>query len=112
MNKLPKRPIDVKDVVWSHIGKDELDAAAELVWNETRNVGHVWATNDGSRQPYHVQSSSAQHAAQRAVLAVLGTTVPKMLRERAKSEQSDGASVDDVYYLIDLADDLEDEHGI
>jgi len=106
VNKIPKRPIDVKDVVWSHIGKDELDRAAELVWNETRDVGHVWTTNDGARQPYHVQSSSAQYAAQRAVLSILGTTIPAMLRERARDYPETGDN------LTDLAEELEEEHGV
>lgn len=110
MTKRVQRPIDVKDVIWSHIGKDELDKAAELVWNETRDIGHVWTTNEGARQPYHIQSSSAQHAAQRAVLAILGTTVPAMLRARAKEVYPQGSV--EKQALCDLAEELEEEHGV
>jgi hypothetical protein len=97
-----QRPIDVQDMPWSHIGKDELDKAAERVWNSLRPAtGNLW--------PYHLASSAEQLAAQQSVLSILGTTVPKMLRQRAKELKADGVDVD---HLVQLAEELEEEHGV
>lgn len=109
--KKAQRPIDVKDMPWSLIGKDALDAAAGQVWNLLRDAGQMHNASGGDMGPYHVQSSASQDAAQRAVLAVLGSAVPKMLRQRAKGLKADGASVGEVDSLLDLAEELEDEHG-
>lgn len=113
MAKRKQRPIDAKDMVWSHIGRDELDKSAELVFNTMRDSNVLWdCVLDQHPSPYHLQTSATQEPFQRAVLEILGTTVPAMLRERAKLVKSDGGSADDVYYLLDLADDLEEEHGV
>jgi hypothetical protein len=56
-----------------------------------------------------VQPSGTQEVFQRAVLALLGTTVPAMLRERAKELKSDGIDVD---HLVQLAEELQGEHGV
>ena len=110
--KKAQRPIDVKDTLWSHIGKDALDAAAERLWNFMRENAIVWDfTRDEIELPYHLQDSHVQEAVQRAVLDVLGSAVPKMLRQRAKGLKADGASVGEVDSLLDLAEELEDEHG-
>jgi hypothetical protein len=105
--KRKQRPIDVKDVVWSHIGKDELDKAAETMWEVLRNGDVIFEYGSiNAAYPYHILSSPEQEIVQRAVLAILGTTVPAMLRERARNYPETGDN------LTDLADDLEDEHGI
>jgi hypothetical protein len=105
-----QRPIDAKDVIWSHIGKDELDKAAELVFNTLRDSDVLWdCVFDQQVDPYHVQPSGTQEVFQRAVLALLGTTVPAMLRERAKELKSDGIDVD---HLVQLAEELQGEHGV
>lgn len=110
--KKAQRPIDVKDTLWSHIGKDALDAAAEASWEVMRNHGLVWnCVEDEEMPPYHVISTREQTAVQRVVLSVLGSAVPKMLRQRAKGLKADGASVGEVDSLLDLAEELEDEHG-
>jgi hypothetical protein len=106
---LPKRttrPIDVKDVPWSHIGKDELDKAAETLWEALR-IGDGICTI--AEPAYHVQSSATQDTVQRAVLALLGNTVPNLLRDRASAfpYTSDESTV-----LRELADELEEEHGV
>lgn len=98
-----QRPIDVQDMPWSHIGKDELDKAAERLWDDIRPLRF---TEGMVQYPYHLASSADQGTVQRAVLALLGTTVPKMLRQRAK----DYAEHD--YVLIDLAEELGEEHGV
>lgn len=105
--KKAQRPIDVKDTLWSHIGKDALDAAAEHLWdNVLRGPG---------KPPYHVLTfaldGTDQEILQQSVLDVLGFAVPAMLRQRAKGLKADGASVGEVDSLLDLAEELEDEHG-
>jgi hypothetical protein len=105
MKKTPKRaqrPIDVQDMPWSHMGKDALDGAAERVWNLLRHA------IDADIEPYHIAPPHERDAAQRAVLDVIGHAVPAILRERAKTLKADG---EDVYYLVDIADELETEHG-
>lgn len=112
MAKKAQRPIDVKDTLWSHLGKDALDAAAERVWEVLRHVNPT--RNDPFDQdfgPYHVQLSETQTAAQAAVLSVLGNAVPAMLRQRAKEMRANGASADEYDALLDLASELEAEHG-
>lgn len=109
MAKKAQRPIDVQDMPWSHVGKDALDAAAERVWNEVRGVNPVNTDPfDQDFGPYHVQLSETQYAAQKAVLVVLGHAVPALLRQRAKELKADGIDVD---CLVELADELEEEHG-
>lgn len=108
--KKAQRPIDVKDTLWSHIGKDALDAAAGQVWNLLRDAGQMHNASGGDMGPYHVQSSASQDAAQRAVLAVLGSAVPKMLRERAKSYRGEPEYAELYEQLRELADDIENEH--
>ena len=104
--KSPKRPIDAKDMPWSYIGKDELDKAAEHLWEFMRANAIVWDDIDhGRERPYHLISSGRQEKVQRAVLSVLGATVPAMLRERAKDYPETGDN------LTDLADELEELHG-
>lgn len=103
-SKKAKRPVDVKDTLWSHIGKDALDAAAEHLWdNVLRGPG---------KPPYHALTyaldGTDQEILQQSVLDVLGFAVPAMLRQRAKELKADGIDVD---HLIELADELEDEHG-
>lgn len=107
--KPPKRPIDAKDMPWSYIGKDELDAAAEHLWEFMRANAIVWDDIDhGRERPYHLISTGRQEKVQRAVLSVLGTTVPALLRQRAKE-----ISIHDVgkTALKELADELENDHG-
>lgn len=104
MKKKAQRPIDVKDTLWSHIGKDALDAAAERLWNGVlRGPG---------KAPYHVLNyaldGTDQEILQQSVLNVLGFAVPALLRQRAKELKADGIDVD---HLIELADELEAEHG-
>lgn len=106
--KLPKKPIDAKDMPWSYIGKDELDKSAEHLWEFMRAEAIVWDDIDhGRERPYHLISSGRQEKVQRAILSVLGNTVPAMLRQHAK----------DVYDMSgpeafrQLANDLEEEHG-
>lgn len=110
--KSPKRPIDVQDMPWSHVGKDTLDAAAERVWNEVRGVNPVNTDPfDQDFGPYHVQLSETQYAAQKAVLVVLGHAVPALLRQRAKELKANGASVEEIDALRDLAEELENDHS-
>jgi hypothetical protein len=112
MSKRKQRPIDVKDVVWSHIGKDELDKAAELLWNTMESGEVLWEYGGiQSQGHYHIQDSATQDTAQRAVLAILGTTVPAMLRDQAKVIKANGGNTSDAYYLVGLAEELEEEHG-
>jgi hypothetical protein len=109
MTKPPKRPIEAQDMPWSYIGKDALDEAAERVWNMLADEHTQLAVSfDGHADPYHLALSTSQAVVQRAVLDVLGTTVPAMLRQRAKELKADGIDVDN---LIDLADELEGDHG-
>lgn len=112
MAKKAQRPIDVQDMPWSHLGKDALDAAAERVWNEVRGVNPTRDDPfDQDFGPYHVQLSETQYAAQQAILVVLGHAVPALLRERAKDMRRNGASADEYEALLELADELEVEHG-
>ena len=111
MTKLPKRPIDAQDMPWSYIGKDELDAAAALVWNTMRDEIFDPAMDGPGADPYHVQPSEQQETAQRAVLSILGTTVPALLRKRAKEIGRNGATIAERDELYDLADELEAEHN-
>lgn len=99
--KPPKRPIDAQDMPWSYIGKDALDAAAERLWNN-------YIPRDAAELPYHLQRSQEQEIVQRGVINILGTTVPALLRQRAKELGSDlvGKTA-----LRDLADELEHGHG-
>lgn len=104
MPRKAQRPIDVQDMPWSHIGKDALDAAAEHLWNNVlRGPG---------KPPYHVLTyaldGTDQEILQQSVLDVLGFAVPAMLRQRAKELKADGIDVD---CLVELADELEEEHG-
>lgn len=101
MVKRKQRPIDVKDVMWSHFGKDELDKAAETL-RDVLCEGDVLK----NPEPYHIVCSLDQETMQRAVLAILGTTVPAMLRERARDYPETGDN------LTDLAEELEEEHGV
>lgn len=112
MAKKAQRPIDVKALPWSHIGKDALDAAAERLWN-TLDSEHLWLAYafDGHAGPYHLASSASQAVVQRAVLDQLGTTVPALLRQRAKELRRNGAKAEEYAELLDLADELEEEHG-
>lgn len=112
MTKPPKRPIDAKDMPWSYIGKDELDKAAELAFNHMRDSDILWdCVLDQHPSPYHTQGSETQEVFQRAILSVLGTTVPALLRQRAKELKSNGASVDEIDALRDLAEELENDHS-
>lgn len=102
--KKAQRPIDVQDMPWSHVGKDALDAAAEHLWNNVlRSPG---------KPPYHTLTfaldGTDQEILQQSVLDVLGFAVPAMLRQRAKELKKDGIDVD---HLIELADELEGDHG-
>jgi len=110
MTKQPQRPIDVKDMPWSHMGKDVLDEAAERVWNVLRDGTAIEAAL-GCGDPYHVLHSSAQTSVQRAVIDLFGHAVPAMLRQRAKEMRRNGANADEYTALLDLADELEAEHG-
>lgn len=100
--KPPKRPIDAQDMPWSYIGKDALDKAAERAWHRLRVDGEP---------PYHLLSSGAQTAVQYAVLDMIGTTVPALLRQRAKEMKANGASVEEVDGLIEFAYELQYDHG-
>lgn len=106
MMKKAQRPIDVKDMLWSVLGKDALDAAAEASWEAIRHDPErdTWV-QDGYTDPYHLIPSGTQAHVQRAVLAVLVSTVPGMLRERAKDYPETGDC------LTDLADEIEGAHG-
>lgn len=107
MAKKRTRPIDVKDTLWSHIGKDALDAAAEHLWNNVLRGPQA--------QPYHALvyalDGTDQEILQQSVLDVFGFAVPAMLRQRAAELKKDGASVDEIDVLRDLADELEADHG-
>lgn len=94
------------------MGKDALDAAAERLWN-TLDSEHLWlaCAFDGHAGPYHLASSASQAVVQRAVLDVLGNAVPAMLRQRAKELKALGASSDEYVELLDLAEELENDHG-
>jgi hypothetical protein len=106
------RPIDVKDTLWSYIGKDALDAAAEGAWEVMRSRNIVWNCADDTEEgPYHIQSTPTQDSVQRLVLHVLGTTAVVLLRQRAKELRRNGASADEYTALLDLADELEGDHG-
>lgn len=110
MAKRRQRPIDVKDVVWSHIGKDELDKAAESVWEALRNGGVIFEYGSiNEAYPYHVLSSNDQATVQRAVITVLGTTVPTLLRDFIDYEDM---PKDAKRALRELAEELEEEHGV
>ena len=112
MPKQPQKLAEHKDMPWSHLGKDALDAAAERVWNILRDEHMQLAiTFDGHADPYHLASSASQAVVQRAVIDLFGHAVPRLMREYAKAHRADGASEDDMYYLLDLADELEAEHG-
>lgn len=104
MAKKTQRPIDVQDAPWSHMGKDALDAAAERLWNEVlRGPG---------KPPYHLLTFALDgtdpEILQQSVLNVLGFAVPAILRQRAKELKADGIDVDN---LVELADEIEEEHG-
>ena len=110
MAKRKQRPIDVQDMPWSYMGKDALDATAERVWNLLRNEHlQLAVTFDAHTDPYHLASSASQSVVQRAVLDVLGFAVPALLRQRADELKADGIDVD---HLLQLAEDLEEEHGV
>lgn len=110
MKRKAQRPIDVQDMQWSHMGKDALDEAAERVWNLLRDEHQQLAVAfDAHTDPYHLASSASQSVVQRAVLDVLGHAVPALLRARAKELKADGIDVDQ---LVELADELEEEHGV
>jgi hypothetical protein len=102
----------MKDMPWSHIGKDELDKAAELVFNRLRDASVPWdCVFDAHSVPYHLQSSDVQAAVQQCVVALLGTTVPTLLLAEAKRIRDNGADPGSYAALTDLAYDLETEHG-
>lgn len=103
-----KRPIDIKALPWSHIGKDALDAAAERMWRTLRADAGVLHAD---AEPYHLLWSDTQTTVQHAVLEQLGTTVPVLLRQRAKELKRNGAASGEYAELLDLADELEEEHG-
>lgn len=110
--KPPKRPIDAQDMPWSYIGKDELDKSAEHLWEFMRAEAIVWDDIDhGPERPYHVISSGRQEKVQRAVLSVLGTTVPDMLLKRAEVLKGSGFSDDETWALRDMATELKARHG-
>lgn len=107
MAKKAQRPVDLKDMPWSYIGKDALDAAAEHLWNNVlRGPG---------KPPYHTLTfaldGTDQEILQQSVLDVLGFAVPGMLRQRAKEVKKNGASTEYADALFDLADELEADHG-
>lgn len=107
-NKGPKRPIDAKDMPWSELGKDALDAAAEALWEHLRATNVVWDDIDhGPERPYHVQPSGRQYKVQQAVLIVIGQAVPALLRDQT-SLYPKGS--DTYHALRELADEIEDEH--
>ena len=110
--KKAQRPVDLKSMPWSYIGKDALDAAAERLWNFMRENAIVWDfARDAVELPYHLQDSHVQEAVQRAVIDVLGSAVPKMLREHAKEAKKSGASTEYADALFDLADELDAAHS-
>ena len=111
--KQPERPIDKKDMHWSYLGKDALDAAAERAWEVMRNYGLVWnCVDDKEMEPYHVLPTREQHAVQKVVLALFGTDVPTLLRRRANEIYSDRKhEKPELWPLEDLADELEEHHG-
>lgn len=110
--KKAQRPVDVKDMPWSYMGKDALDAAAERAWERLRHDNVVWNCVDDEPMPhYHVISSREQETVQRVVLDVMGNAVPAMLRQRAKEVKKNGASTEYADALFDLADELEADHG-
>lgn len=112
MAKKAQRPVDVKDMPWSYIGKDALDAAAERLWNFMRESAIVWDfARDAIELPYHLQDTHVQEAVQRAVLDQLGSTTAALLRQRAKDVKNNGASTEYADALFDLADELEADHG-
>ena len=104
MAKKVQRPIDLKSMPWSYIGKDALDAAAERLWND-------FVLRGAAELPYHLQGSQEQELVQRAVLDVLGNVVPAMLRERAKSYRGDPEYGELYEQLRELADEIESDHG-
>lgn len=104
MAKKAQRPVDLKDMPWSYMGKDALDAAAERLWND-------FVPRGTPELPYHLQHSQVQELMQRAVLDVMGNAVPALLRQRAKELKADGDGDNVVWYLNDLADELENDHG-
>lgn len=107
-----QRPVDLKDMPWSHIGKDALDAAAERAWETLRHDSVVWnCVDDEEMPPYHVTSSREQLTVQRVVLDVIGKAVPGLLRERAKSYRGDPEYGELYAQLRELADEIEGEHG-
>lgn len=109
VKKKAQRPVDLKDMPWSYIGKEALDAAAERLWNALDDEHVQLAVSfDGHAGPYHLASSASQAVVQRAVLDVLGNAVPALLRQRAKELKADGI---DVEHMTDLADELEGDHG-
>ena len=109
MAKKAQRPVDLKDMPWSYIGKDALDEAAERAWEAIRHDPErdTWV-QDGYTDPYHLLPSGTQELMQRAVLDVIGNAVPAMIRQRAKDypKGSDAADA-----LRDLADELGTNHG-
>ena len=112
MSKPPKRPIDAKDMPQSYLGKDGLDKAAEQLWEFMRETNIVWDDIDhGPERPYHMISSGRQEKVQRAVLSVLGNTVPTLLRDYAKEMKSDGFTKAEYDPMRTLADELENDHG-
>lgn len=105
--KKAQRPVDVKDMPWSYMGKDALDAAAEHLWNNVlRGPG---------KPPYHTLTfaldGTDQEILQQSVLDVLGFAVPAMLRQRAKEVKKNGASTEYADALFDLADELDAAHS-
>ena len=104
MNKPPKRPIDAQDMPWSYIGKDALDKSAEQLWELIRE------RTDADIYPYS-WGSEQQETAQRAVLLMLGTTVPDMLLKRAEVLKVSGFSDDETWALRDMATELKARHG-
>lgn len=112
--KKPKaqRPVDLKDMPWSYMGKDALDAAAEGAWEAIRHDPErdTWVQY-GYTDPYHLLSSGTQRVVQQAVLDVVGSTVPALLRERAKSYRGDPEYGELYEQLRELADEIENEHG-
>lgn len=80
MVKKAQRPIDVKDTLWSVLGKDALDAAAERVWDL------ICDEVDADIYPYN-WDSEVQITAQRVVyrstlIGVNGTKLCPVCAER------------------------------
>lgn len=112
MAKKAQRPVDLKDMLWSELGKDALDAAAERAWNVLRDEHTQLAvTFDAHTEPYHLASSASQTVVQRVVLDVVGSTVPALLRERARSYRGEPEYAELYEQLRELADEIENEHG-